>query len=112
MPERASTESCRSAWAASIVEEEKVVRSTGLCPNLRTAIRSFVGFAATKARAAPAASASALPAIEREVSTARTTLFSRPRFSAWSPVTGMPSSLTRGGCESAPVVTTVTCIDG
>ena len=112
MPERESTEICRSACAASIVEEEKVVRSTGLCPKPRIAIRSAGGFAATKARAARAASASACPFMERDVSTARTTLFSRPRFSASRPVTAAPFSLTPGCRESGPVVTTETCIVG
>jgi len=81
-----------------------VVRSTGLCPNLRRAIRSLAGFAATNARAAAAASASALPAIERDVSRASTTFLQWPRLIACSPTTGRPFSSSCGAVAEAAVV--------
>ena len=64
---------------------------------MTTATRSSDGLAATKARAAATASASGLPFIERERSTARTMLFALPRFVATRPVTGWPFSVTVGG---------------
>lgn len=68
--------------SASIVADEKRVRTCALSPNVAIAIRSPPGFAATNARAARIASASALPFIERDVSIASRTLFARPRFCA------------------------------
>ena len=83
--------------SASIVEVEKPVRRTGSVANVATAIRSAAGFAATNARAAATASSSGCPSIDCERSTARTTLFARPRFVASRPATGSPFSVSVGG---------------
>ena len=83
-----------------------MVSRTGFEPNVTTATRSTSGLASTKARAAVVASASERPAIDCDRSTASTTLFDRPRFSASKPATCLPSSRSEGCAESEPGVTT------
>src|SRR3972149_83195 len=90
--------SVRSAVSASIVDVEKPVTATASCPKGAPAIRSAGGLAPMKARAAAVASSSACPFIERELSTARTTLFARARFCASKPATAWPFSSSEGGC--------------
>src|SRR4029079_2975318 len=75
--------------------------------NVTSAIRSEDGFVATKAVAAAAASASGLPAIERDVSRASTTFFDRPRLTACRPTTGRPFSSSLGGAVEGTEGTTV-----
>ena len=70
------------------------------------------GFDATKAVAAAAASASGLPAIERDVSRASTTFLQWPRLIACSPTTGRPFSSSCGAVAEAAEVTTVAPTDG
>ena len=97
--------------SASIVADEKCESSTAREPKPMTASRSLRGLAATNARAAAIACSSDSPAIERERSIARTTLFSRDRFRA-STSTGEPFSSSRGGFASGRSVTSVTCSSG
>jgi hypothetical protein len=91
----------------SIVEVENGPCSEARWPNVTSAIRSEDGFVATKAVAAAAASASGLPAIERDVSRASTTFFDRPRLTACRPTTGRPFSSSLGGAAEGTEVTTV-----
>src|SRR5204863_1144874 len=105
------TESERNAESASIVEAEKLVSWMAWRPKVTIATRSELGFASTNARAAAAASASGLPTIDRETSTAVTKLLPRPRLSVWRPTTGWPFSRTTGGrlpgCDVTTVASTV-----
>ena len=107
VPEFAPTASVRSALSESIVAVENGPCWAACWPKVTSAIRSEDGFAATKAVAAAAASASGLPAIERDVSRARTTFFERPRLIACRPTTGRPFSSSVGGVDDGTDVTTV-----
>ena len=91
---------------------EKPVAWTALLPNVTTAIRSVPALAATNVRAAAPAAPSVPPSIERERSTATTTLFSRPRFCASSPATGRPFSVSFGGFAVGVPVTRVARTSG
>ena len=77
-----------SAESESSAAVERLLSWIGWRPNSTTAIASASLFAATKVRAAAAASVSGLPAIDCESSTASTTAFAWPRFCASSPTTG------------------------
>src|SRR3954465_10587399 len=88
VPDWELTERVRKALSASIVALEKPLCWTALFPKGTRAIRSDPGLEATNEAAAAAASASGFPAIDREVSRARTTFFERPRLTAWRPATG------------------------
>ena len=101
-----------SAVSASIVAVERPLSSIGRRPNSTTAIASGAGFAATKLLAAAAAAVSGLPAIDCESSTASTTAFARPRFSASSPTTRWPFSVTTGVAEAPADETTLAWIVG
>ena len=69
-----------SASSASIVEVENFVSCTACEPKTTTPTRSEGAFEATKLRAALPASVIFWPAIERERSTATTTLLAEARF--------------------------------
>ena len=101
-----------SAVSASIVAVERLLSWVGRRPNSSTAIASAAGFAATKLRAAAAAAASGGPAIDFESSTASTTAFARPRFSALSPTTRRPFSSTTGAAAAPADETTLARIVG
>src|SRR6266516_6778376 len=107
VPEFAPTASVRSALSESIVEVENGPCCESRWPKVTSAILSEDGFVATKAVAAAAASASGLPAIERDVSRASTTFFDRPRLTACRPTTGRPFSNSLGGAADGTEVTTV-----
>ena len=91
----------------SIVAVENGPCCAACRPKVTSAIRSEAGFEATKAVAAAAASASGLPAIDRDVSRARTTFFDRPRFVALRPTTGRPFSSSFGATADGTEVRTV-----
>jgi hypothetical protein len=76
-------------------------------PKVASATRSEPGFVFTNAEAAATASASGLPAIERESSIASTTFFERPRLSQCGFGTATPFSSRTGGFEVGTEVTTV-----
>ena len=84
----------------------------GVVAKVAIAIRSPGGLARMKERAAAAASASGLPFIDWERSTASTTLFARPRFCAELNVTRLPFSSSSGAVDVRFEVTTLTLIDG
>ena len=107
MPEFAPIASVRSALSASIVALEKGPCCAACWLKVTSAIRSQAGFEATKAVAADAASASGLPAIERDVSSASTTFLQRPRLTACRPTTARPFSKRAGGVFEGADVTTV-----
>ena len=99
--------------SASIVDvENPLVTISGVVAKVAMAIRSPGGLARTKERAAAAASASGLPFIDWERSTASTTLFARPRFCAELKVTRLPFSSSSGALAVRLDVTTLTLIDG
>jgi hypothetical protein len=98
--------------SASIVAVENPVTIWGVVAKVAMAIRSPGGLARMNERAAAAASASGLPFIDWDRSTASTTLFARPRFCAELKVTRLPFSRSRGGFAVRFDVTTLTLIDG
>ncbi len=94
------------------MDVEKSVSMTGLVANVATAIRSAAGLAATNARAAATAFVSGSPFIETDRSTARTKLRARPMFSASSPATARPFSVTVGAVVPGSAVSTVNRTSG
>ena len=112
MPWTLSTGIVLSAMSASIVDVENPVTIWGEVAKVAMAIRSPGGLARMKERAAAAASASGLPFIDWDRSTASTTLFARPRFCAELSVTRMPFSSSSGAAAVRFDVTTLTLIDG
>src|SRR5215210_7032748 len=107
VPSTGSTASERRALWASAADVEKLVNTTGLVAKVATATRSSRCFAPRNAYAAATASENGLPFIDCERSTASTTLFARPRFSASAPLTGRPFSSTRGARVVGDGVTTL-----
>ena len=95
-----------------MVVVEKPVNCTAREPKPTIAIRSPEAFPLTNARAAATASASALPFIERERSSASTTDFARPRFWALMSGTRLPFSVSAGGVAERCEVTTLTRTSG
>ena len=96
----------RKAPSASIVDVEKPVSPIACEPNATTSIASAAGLVVTKASAAAEASAIDGPAIERERSTASTTLAALPRLVAVAPLTSTSFSKRRGFAVLGVSVTT------
>ena len=87
----------RRASSASAVDCVNGVSCTAFEPNPTTETLSDGAFVRRNARAASRASASFVPAIERERSIAITTLLVAARFTAWRPTTWLPFSVRVGG---------------
>jgi len=108
VPDRRSIEMERSAPSASIVDVEKLVKTSAFEPKATRPIESPAGFVVTNMSAAAAASAIDCPAIERERSTASTTFVELPRLTAWALLMTAPFSETCGCCVLGEPVTTET----
>ena len=90
------------------LEVEKLVKTSAFEPKATRPIESPAGFVVTNVSAAAAASAIDCPAIERERSTASTTLVELPRLTAWALLMTAPFSETCGCCVLGEPVTTET----